>query len=179
MLSLKGIRLASGLTQEAFARIIGVSRSLLSLAEIGKRGLPELSWKRVYEIEAGLDKQQVIETEHLAVIRKKSHKKLEDELTVKLNNMALRLYDLEVMLDRMLRKRRTTGNALSLLGDEMDVFANVPSYTKDLERHYNKQAKFYCASNEDREIIIQNEIESLRNEIYFLSKKLDDLRAAE
>ncbi|RYZ48806.1 MAG: XRE family transcriptional regulator [Sphingobacteriales bacterium] len=138
-------RLRLGMTQEVFAMELGISRSLLSLAELGKRSLPTFALAKLAALEvslagletirgaeaaaAGIQPEDQFDNDHAAALL--HYKEMQCRA-----NADKKQWDLDIMIARYGQLRTSLDEAEQLL-------ANVPG---DMDNSYHCTMNILCFS---------------------------------
>ncbi|RYZ35131.1 MAG: XRE family transcriptional regulator [Sphingobacteriales bacterium] len=126
-------RLRLGMTQEVFAMELGISRSLLSLAELGKRSLPTFALAKLAALEIRLAGLETIRsTQEANASRQPVNQSGTDDATVLLHYKEMQCrasadkkqWDLDIMVARYGQLRKSLDEAELLLANVADDMDN-------------------------------------------------------
>lgn len=167
------IREELGISQQQFANYLGVSRALLSLAEMQERSLPTAALIKVGEIELALQskkpspKQKQFTNKQTTVIQKMLQQRLKDCV-----------YELSVAkkkLDKMKLQYLHAANALSVAANLLNTVSNDKKRKMDklwLEILEDETLKKIQSFGEVAQLRLQLKIELLEFELKSLSAKM-------
>lgn len=167
---IKEIRKYYGLSQDLLASYLGITRSRLSMAEIGKRDLRSSSLVTLARLYAAIQpktsKPATKETESLASAQKVKLKKL---VTGRLQDNEYLLKLLQRSLDKMKEGQLRAARVL----ESMNIFkAGAESRDKGLIDIIEIDAKkLFAQTGEDAQLDLELRIQAIKAETLFLKKK--------
>ncbi len=178
MIELKNIRKELGITQSEIARTLGVSRSIISMAESGFRSLPDYAFVKLGELKKS--------AEQFADHNKdeNSYEKFQDELGIRIlemNALVLKRENListaENDLMMMRQKYSRIKESIRVMSDELKMYEGIVSYTAKISDKLKQAEAALVKTNPVQQRILFfriKEIEALVNvaktEIYELQK---------
>jgi len=132
MVALIETRKRLGLSQETLAKMLGVSRSHLSMAELGQRYLPPTALIQLARMVRSQESEQTPAAPPLSPADATRAEVLHSRWTQQLQDILRRLERLEQKLNRMGQAHSRSVRTLLLLKEEQRIFGNVTGYGQDI-----------------------------------------------
>jgi len=166
MNAIKQKRRELGMTQQQLAEVLGITRSALSMIELGQRPLYPHLYDKLNELKASVDQPSQIDanvTEALEAFKVKSRAKLERMIFEKEHE----LEKAQFRLSEMREKYPDAEKFLKVICEEMQNFQSLPSYFKRLQKMYSDTLKTLLATCPEAQQILGLRINTL---IHFLAE---------
>jgi transcriptional regulator with XRE-family HTH domain len=173
MEGIKDLREKFGLSQATFADILGITRGQLSLIECSMRNLSTHSLVKIGELEIAQkftpEFQPDDESRKFLTAQKESYY---DNLKKRLNKEQLRLIDLQTQLIKSEEKYKSVCESLRLIGAELKLFDELPSYTHRLKDEFDSHFKAYLKNHPDITLGLKLSIKECEAVIQILQEEI-------